>query len=187
MTTEYSKPDDLEKLGSGSADQREWPNLPPTPEVLERFPNPVKFSRHPSPNPIQLGGYDDPMEFTSLCPKTGQPDHARIVVNYQPKDWCVESKSWKIYLQSFRLHGEFHESCIQRIKDDLVDLLDPLWIEVTGEFTPRGGISINPTARWEYAMKDVSFEQMTGTRSPQERMAEMLSDESHIEFPEPMH
>jgi 7-cyano-7-deazaguanine reductase len=162
MTTEYSKPDALEKLGSGSADARVWEQFPPTPEVLERFPNPMLHSRHPSPNPIQLGGYDDPQEFTSLCPKTGQPDHARIVVVYQPGEHCVESKSWKLYLQSFRQHGEFHESCVQRIKDDLIDLLDPIWIEVTGEFTPRGGISINPTAKWDRSMKDVPADVMIG-------------------------
>lgn len=181
MTTEYSKPNALEKLGSGSANARTWEQQPPTPEVLERFPNPMQFSRHPSPNPVQLGGYDDPMEFTSLCPKTGQPDHARIVVRYAPKEWCIESKSWKLYLQSFRMWGEFHESCIQRIKDDLIDLIDPIWIEVWGEFTPRGGISINPEARWDQSMKGVTFEQMTDTRSPEERMAEMLRTGSHVE------
>lgn len=186
MTEKYSRPEDLEKLGSGSANARQWEQQPPTPEVLERFPNPMKFSRHPSPNPIQLGGYDDPMEFTSLCPKTGQPDHARIVVQYQPREWCVESKSWKLYLQSFRMHGEFHESCVQRIKDDLVDLLDPIWIEVTGEFTPRGGISINPTARWDDRLKGLTFEQVTDTRSPVERMQEMMATGSHVEMPEPL-
>ena len=165
MTTNYSKPEELAKLGSGSADARTWEQFPPTPEVLERFPNPMKFTRHPGPNPVQLGDSDDPMEFTSLCPKTGQPDHARIVVRYQPGEWCVESKSWKLYLQSFRQHGEFHESCVQRVKDDLVDLLDPIWIQVFGDFTPRGGISINPEAYWDRSMRGETFESMVDTRS----------------------
>lgn len=173
MTTEYSKPEALEKLGSGTANARSWTQLPPTPEVLERFPNPMQFSRHPSINPIQIGGFDDPMEFTSLCPKTGQPDHARIILTYQPKEWCVESKSWKLYIQSFRQHGEFHESCIQRIKDDIIDLLDPIWIQVRGEFTPRGGISINPEAHWDQSFKGITFEQVVGLKT--KKMPDPLS------------
>lgn len=83
-------------------------------------------------------------EFTSLCPKTGQPDFARIFINYIAADKMVESKSLKLYLFSFRNHGDFHEDCIQKICDDLFSLMAPKYLEVIGEFTPRGGISIFP-------------------------------------------
>lgn len=85
-------------------------------------------------------------EFTSLCPKTGQPDFAKIFVNYIADKKMVESKSMKLYLFSFRNHGDFHEDCIQTICDDLFKLLKPKYIEVIGEFTPRGGIAIYPFA-----------------------------------------
>ncbi len=85
-------------------------------------------------------------EFTSLCPKTGQPDFAKIFVNYIAEKKMVESKSIKLYLFGFRNHGDFHEDCIQTICNDLVKLLKPKYIEVIGEFTPRGGIAIFPFA-----------------------------------------
>ena len=83
-------------------------------------------------------------EFTSLCPKTAQPDFARIYINYIADEKMVESKSLKLYLFSFRNHGDFHEDCIQKICNDLVKLMKPKYIEVIGEFTPRGGICIYP-------------------------------------------
>jgi 7-cyano-7-deazaguanine reductase len=83
-------------------------------------------------------------EFTSLCPKTNQPDFARIYINYIADKKMVESKSMKLYLFSFRNHGDFHEDCIQKICDDLTKLLKPKYLEVIGEFTPRGGICIYP-------------------------------------------
>ena len=83
-------------------------------------------------------------EFTSLCPKTGQPDFATIYISYVPNIKMVESKSLKLYLFSFRNHGDFHEDCINKIMKDLVELMDPKYIEVWGKFTPRGGISIDP-------------------------------------------
>jgi 7-cyano-7-deazaguanine reductase len=85
-------------------------------------------------------------EFTSLCPKTGQPDFAKIFINYIAGDKMVESKSLKLYLFSFRNHGDFHEDCVQKICDDLFKLMKPHYIEVIGEFTPRGGIAIFPMA-----------------------------------------
>lgn len=87
-------------------------------------------------------------EFTSLCPKTGQPDFARIIINYIPRRRMVESKSLKLYLFSFRNHGDFHEDCINIIMKDLIRLMDPRYIEVKGIFTPRGGISIYPFANY---------------------------------------
>ena len=83
-------------------------------------------------------------EFTSLCPITGQPDFATIYISYVPNIYMVESKSLKLYLFSFRNHGDFHENCINTIMKDLIHLMDPKYIEVWGKFTPRGGISIDP-------------------------------------------
>jgi len=95
-------------------------------------------------------------EFTSLCPITGQPDFATIYISYVPDQKMVESKSLKLYLFSFRNHGDFHEDCINIIMKDLIKLMDPKYIEVWGKFTPRGGISIDPycnygkpNTRWE--------------------------------------
>ena len=83
-------------------------------------------------------------EFTSLCPITSQPDFATIYINYIPCKQLVESKSLKLYLFSFRNHGAFHEDCVNIIMKDLVALMKPKYIEVCGEFAPRGGISIYP-------------------------------------------
>ncbi len=109
-----------------------------SPDILETFPN-----KHPENE--YLVTFDCP-EFTSLCPKTGQPDFARIVIRYIPRINMVESKSLKLYLFSFRNHGDFHEDCVNIIMNDLWNLMDPKYIEVYGIFTPRGGISIWPFA-----------------------------------------
>lgn len=87
-------------------------------------------------------------EFTCLCPKTGQPDFADIKINYIPRVKMVESKSLKLYLFSFRNHGDFHEDTVNVIMKDLVALMDPKYIEVVGVFNPRGGISIYPFANY---------------------------------------
>ena len=87
-------------------------------------------------------------EFTTLCPITGQPDFATIYINYIPNERMVESKSLKLYLFSFRNHGDFHEDVTNIIMKDLVALMDPKYIEVRGMFYPRGGISIYPFANW---------------------------------------
>ena len=87
-------------------------------------------------------------EFTSLCPITGQPDLAEIKIHYIPGERMVESKSLKLYLFSFRNHGDFHEDCVNIIMKDLVRLMEPKYIEVVGLFTPRGGISIYPYANY---------------------------------------
>jgi 7-cyano-7-deazaguanine reductase len=83
-------------------------------------------------------------EFTSLCPITGQPDFASIYISYIPDRKMLESKSLKLYLFSFRNHGAFHEDCVNVILNDLVEILQPRYIEVVGKFLPRGGISIDP-------------------------------------------
>lgn len=108
------------------------------PQVLETFKN-----KHPENE--YLVTFHCP-EFTSLCPKTGQPDFARIIIRYIPREDMVESKSLKLYLFSFRNHGDFHEDCVNIIMKDLVRLMNPRYIEVQGIFTPRGGISIHPFA-----------------------------------------
>ena len=110
------------------------------PSVLETFVN-----KHPENE--YLVTLNCP-EFTSLCPKTGQPDFAKIVISYIPRERMVESKSLKLYLFSFRNHGDFHEDCVNIIMKDLVHLMNPKYIEVTGLFTPRGGISIWPFANY---------------------------------------
>lgn len=107
-----------------------------TPDILEAFDN-----KHPEND--YFVKFNCP-EFTSLCPITGQPDFATIYISYVPDQKLVESKSLKLYLFSFRNHGDFHEDCINIIMNDLVRLLDPKYIEVWGKFLPRGGLSIDP-------------------------------------------
>ena len=104
-------------------------------------------------------------EFTSLCPITGQPDFANIVISYVPDGKLVESKSLKLYLFSYRNHGDFHEDVVNKIMKDLIALLEPKYIEVWGRFLPRGGLSIDPYCnygkpgtRWEEA----AWERMKG-------------------------
>jgi 7-cyano-7-deazaguanine reductase len=82
-------------------------------------------------------------EFTSLCPLTGQPDFAHIMIDYVPKDWIVESKSFKLFMGSYRNHGAFHEACTMEIASRLMTLLDPLWLRVGAYWYPRGGIPID--------------------------------------------
>jgi 7-cyano-7-deazaguanine reductase len=101
-------------------------------------------------------------EFTTLCPITGQPDFAEIKILYIPDQRMVESKSLKLYLFSFRNHGDFHEDCVNTIMKDLVRLMQPKYIEVTGRFTPRGGISIYPYAN--YGKPGTKYEQMAEQR-----------------------
>ena len=99
---------------------------------------------------------------TSLCPITGQPDFAEIKILYMPGERMVESKSLKLYLFSFRNHGDFHEDCVNVIMKDLVKLMDPKYIEVIGLFTPRGGISIYPYAN--YGRPGTKYEQLAEQR-----------------------
>lgn len=110
------------------------------PDVLETFSNKHLENEY-------LVTFNCP-EFTTLCPKTGQPDFGRIIINYIPRERMVESKSLKLYLFSFRNHGDFHEDCVNIIMKDLVRLMDPKYIEVIGIFMPRGGISIYPFANY---------------------------------------
>jgi len=124
------------------------------PSVLESFIN-----KHPD-NDYWVQ-FNCP-EFTSLCPITGQPDFAEIKILYIPDVKMVESKSLKIYLFSFRNHGDFHEDCVNIIMKDLIRLMDPKYIEVIGLFTPRGGISIYPYAN--YGRPGTKYEKMAEQR-----------------------
>ena len=87
-------------------------------------------------------------EFTSVCPKTGQPDFGTLTFQYVPDTLCVELKSLKLYLQQFRNRGIFYEEITNRILDDMVNTLQPRWIKLTASFTPRGGISTNVMVEW---------------------------------------
>lgn len=116
--------------------------IPDAPEKarLESFPN-----RYPARDyTVKF----DCAEFTSLCPVTGQPDFARILITYVPDQKCLESKSLKLYLGSFRNTGMFHEEITNRILEDLVVACEPRWMRVVGTMNPRGGIAIEVTAEY---------------------------------------
>jgi 7-cyano-7-deazaguanine reductase len=134
----------LKSLGSGTTG---YNYDKPDAALLEAFPSPFAKKER---NPVGAVGtlHIECPEFTCLCPMTGQPDFGTIVIDYQPNQLCVESKSLKLYLGSFRMYGEFHEAGVNRICNDLVQLLDPAWLTVRGEFTPRGGIPFWPTAEY---------------------------------------
>jgi 7-cyano-7-deazaguanine reductase len=125
-----------------------------TPEVLEVFEN-----RH---NDNDYWVELRCPEFTSLCPITGQPDFAEIIISYIPSKKMVESKSLKLYMFSFRNHGTFHEDCVNIIMKDLIALMQPKYIEVIGIFTPRGGISIYPYCN--YGIANTKFEKIAAER-----------------------
>ncbi len=119
----------------------------PQPENLERFPNPQSIQEY-NPADTDLSINLSIPDFTSLCPMTGQPDYADLKIEYIPDEWCVETKSLKIYLQSYRMYGIFNEACITKISSDLVKLLEPRQIRVEGLFTARGGIVVHPVSSW---------------------------------------
>ena len=140
----------LTKLGSqGTEYKTEY-----DPSLLETFDN-----KHPDND--YFVKFNCP-EFTSLCPITGQPDFATITISYVPQQKMVESKSLKLYLFSFRNHGDFHEDCVNIIMKDLIKLLDPRYIEVWGKFLPRGGLSIDPYCN--YGKKGTNYENMAQYR-----------------------
>lgn len=122
--------DKLEQLGQTT----QHPTGPSTAH-LERVENPSQDADY-------LIRFTCP-EFTSLCPVTGQPDFAHLVIDYVPKDWIVESKSLKLYLTSFRNHGDFHEACTLGIAKRLIKEISPKWLRIGGYWYPRGGIPID--------------------------------------------
>ena len=136
------------------------------PEVLETFDN-----KHPERD--YWVKFNCP-EFTSLCPITGQPDFATIYISYIPNIKMVESKSLKLYLFSYRNHGDFHEDCVNKIMSDLIALMDPKYIEVWGKFLPRGGISIDPYCN--FGKPGTQFEKMAEHRMLWHDMAPEMVD-----------
>jgi len=125
-----STPPDLNQLGQPS-------RIPNSPDeaVLETVPN-------PHPDVDYVARFVAP-EFTSLCPVTGQPDFAHLVIDYIPDELLVESKSLKLFLSSFRNHGAFHEDCTVGIAKRLIEALEPRWLRIGGYWYPRGGIPID--------------------------------------------
>jgi len=130
----YSKREDLDSLTALGRTVR--PSGGYDPSLLDAFDN-----RHPERDYWVV--FTCP-EFTTLCPKTGQPDFATLTIRYIPSKRLVESKSLKLYLFGFRNHGDFHEDVVNVIYNDLVNLLKPKYMEVVGKFAARGGISIDP-------------------------------------------
>lgn len=120
----------LTQLGSNTP-------LPESPNkaVLEKVDN-------PHPNVDYLVRFTCP-EFTSICPITGQPDFASIMIDYVPRRFIVESKSLKLFMGSFRNHGAFHEDCTILIAKRIMDAIDPMWLRIGGYWYPRGGIPID--------------------------------------------
>ena len=107
----------------------------PDEAILERAPN-------PHPDAVYLARFTAP-EFTSLCPVTGQPDFAHLVIDYAPDAWLVESKSLKLFLGSFRNHGAFHEGCTIAVAKKIIETVQPRWLRIGGYWYPRGGIPID--------------------------------------------
>ncbi len=136
MTEQTENRDGLTLLGQG---ETKYPNSPDEAK-LEAFEN-----RYANRN--YWVEFDCP-EFTALCPMTGQPDFGHITIRYIPDKLCVESKSLKLYLFSFRNHGTFHEEVVNRVLDDIVELLQPRQAIVKGVFNPRGGIAITAEASY---------------------------------------
>ncbi len=128
----------IKSLGSGKTTYPKTPSA----KILETFEN-----QHPKV--LHLVPFNQTRdEFTSLCPKTGQPDVAKMEIIYVPNKKMVESKSLKLYFFSFRNTGEFHEDVVNRIAKDLFTVLEPKYLRVYGDFAPRGGISIKPIVEW---------------------------------------
>lgn len=127
--------DDNLQLGRDSA-------LPASPEdaVIDRVPNPHADTNY-------VARFTCP-EFTSICPVTGQPDFATLVIDYVPDQWLAESKAFKLFLHSFRNHGAFHEDCTVHIGRRLAERLAPRWLRIGGYWYPRGGIPID--VFWQY-------------------------------------
>jgi 7-cyano-7-deazaguanine reductase len=114
------------------------------PTRIPASPDEAQLDRVPNPHgdTVYIARFTAP-EFTCLCPITGQPDFALLIIDYAPKDWLLESKSLKLYLASFRNHGAFHEDCTIGIGKKLAALLKPRWLRIGGHWYPRGGIPID--------------------------------------------
>ena len=131
---------------STKGSRRRYPGLTQlgAPTAVPASPGDAALERvaNPHPGKLYLARFTAP-EFTSLCPITGQPDFAHLVIDYAPRRWLVESKSLKLYLMSFRNHGAFHEDCTLAIAGRLVESLSPRWLRIAGYWYPRGGMPID--------------------------------------------
>lgn len=137
--------DTYSKALVNEVDPKEW---------LEKFESPA-YHKDMNQCLSTLSLHIESDEFTSLCPMTGQPDFAKIIIDYKPFLHCVESKSLKLYFLAFRNRRDFHETCVNKICNDLVELLDPQYLKVEGQFTPRGGIPFWPTSEYFRTKKTV--------------------------------
>jgi 7-cyano-7-deazaguanine reductase len=138
---------DTSKLVSLGSNKTKYSYDKPDAKLLERFESPA-FERMAGPAGPGMRINISAPEFTSLCPVTGQPDFAEIIISYVPQKWCVESKSLKLYLMGFRQHGSFHEAITHEIACALIEFLDPLALIVEGRFTPRGGVKFWPKVEY---------------------------------------
>ena len=150
MAAHKAKPVKLKALGHQT--KQNYDN--PDPALLECFPSPFA-NKKLNPNSVLGSIHIEAPEFTTVCPITGQPDFATILIDYEPDELCVESKSLKLYLGAFRQYPEFHEGSVTRIANDLIDLLKPQALRVEGRFTPRGGIPFWPVADYVRPEKSV--------------------------------
>ncbi len=139
-----NKPDKPAKSVGTGAKQPPAPRYLGQPTTLPQSPEEAQLDRVPNPHPgtVYLARFTCP-EFTSICPVTGQPDFGILVLDYVPGKWLVESKALKLYLNSFRNHGAFHEDCTIGIAKRLVALLKPEWLRIGGYWYPRGGMPID--------------------------------------------
>ena len=144
---EGRKDEELENISLLGNQNTKYKYDHPSADMFETFKN-----KHPDNNYlVNFRCY----EFTSLCPVTGQPDFATVNISYIPNEDMVESKSLKLYLFSFRNHGDFHEDCTNIILNDLVKTMKPKYCRVITDFTPRGGISIDTIAEYTQPKFDV--------------------------------
>lgn len=143
MTDRKDDVSQLKKLGGENKARYDNPNV----DILETFPN-----QYPEGDYRIEFVYN---EYTSLCPRTGQPDHATITIRYSPDKECIETKSLKFYLQAYRNHQSFMETNTNKILNDLVYVVNPQWMHIEAEFTPRGGIK---STIFAYYGKENSYE-----------------------------
>lgn len=151
-TRSQDKTASLKSLGKAGATKYNYSN--PSAEILETFPN--NFPGRPYIISIEFP------EYTSLCPVTGQPDFATIIIEYIPDELCVESKSFKLYMGSYRNHQSFMETITNNMLEDFMSRLSPLWIRVKGIFAPRGGTTLHVFAE-EYKESSPRYEKVKET------------------------
>jgi len=141
MSNENLKVDNTDQLTELGSAKTKYKYTEPTAELLETFPN--QFPHRDYVTEFVF------LEFSSLCPKTGQPDFAKMTVRYIPDELCIETKSLKLYFLAYRQHGSFMETITNNVLEHCVSVAKPRWMEVIGEFNARGGTLINITAEYD--------------------------------------